>query len=57
MLRTLSHAKGLLFDEKKEEKQLPADKPADPARPETPRVTDVAAETAPAEPVEKKEKA
>jgi len=57
MLRTLSHARGLLFDEKKEETQAAADKPADPAPPETPRTTNVTAETAPAEPVEKKEKA
>ena len=57
MLRTLWHAKGLLFDDKKEETPPAADKPADPAPPETPRVTNVAAETAPAEPAEKKEKA
>jgi hypothetical protein len=57
MLRTLSHAKSLLFDEKKEETQSPADKPADLAPPETPHATDLAAETAPAEPIEKKEKA
>jgi uncharacterized protein DUF3306 len=57
MLRTLSHAKGLLFDDKKEETPRAADKPADPVPPETPRVTEVAAETPPAEPVGKKEKA
>lgn len=57
MLKTLSHARGLLFDEKREEVQPAADKPADPALHETPRVTDIAAETAPAEPAEKKEKA
>jgi len=56
MLRTLSHAKGLLFDEK-EEALPPGGEPADPALPETPRATDLAAETTPAEPVEKKEKA
>ena len=56
MLRTLSHAKGLLFDEK-EEALPPGGEPADPAVPETPRATDLAAETTPAEPVEKKEKA
>ena len=57
MLRTLSHARGLLFDEKKEETQAAADKPTDPALPETPPTTDVTAEAAPADPVEKKEKA
>jgi len=57
MLRTLSHAKSLLFDEKKEEPQPVAGKPADPALPEARHATDLAAEAAPAEPVEKKEKA
>jgi hypothetical protein len=57
MLKTLAHAKGLLFDEKKEEARVTADKPADPALPEPPQATNVAAEAAPAEPVEKKEKA
>lgn len=57
MLRTLSHAKSLLFDEKKEETQSAADRPADLAPPETPHATNIAAETAPAEPPEKKEKA
>jgi len=57
MLRTLSHARGLLFDEKKEETRSAADKPADPALPGTSRATDLAPETAPVEPAEKKEKA
>jgi hypothetical protein len=57
MLRTLSHAKSLLFDEKKEEAQPAAGEPVDPALPETPRAADVTAETTPAQPVEKKEKA
>jgi hypothetical protein len=57
MLRTLAHARGLLFDDKKDETPPAADPSADPARPDTPRVTEVAAETPPAEPVEKKEKA
>ena len=57
MMRTLSHVKGLLFEEKKEETQSAEEKPAGPALPETPPATDVAAETTPAEPVEKKEKA
>jgi len=37
MLRTLSHAKGLLFDEEKEERVPAATRAADPALPETPR--------------------
>ena len=57
MLRTLWHAKGLLFDDKKEETPPAADKSADHALPDMPRVTEGAAETPPAEPVEKKEKA
>ena len=57
MLRTLSHAKGLLFDEKKEETQPVADRPADPALPETSPATNIAAEAPPAEPDGKKEKA
>jgi hypothetical protein len=57
MLRTLSHAKGLLFDEKKEETQPVADRPADPALPETSPATNIAAEAPPAEPAGKKEKA
>jgi Protein of unknown function (DUF3306) len=57
MLRTLAHARGLLFDDKKEETPPAADPSADPAPPDMPRVTEVAAETPPAEPVEKKEKA
>lgn len=57
MLRTLSHARGLLFDGKKEEAQASADKLPDTALPDISRATDLAPETASAEPAEKKEKA
>jgi hypothetical protein len=57
MMRTLSHVKGLLFEEKKEETQSAEEKPGDLALPETPLATNIAAEAPPAEPVEKKEKA
>jgi hypothetical protein len=58
MLRTLSHAKGLLFDDdKKEEAQSAPEEPATSPPLQPPQVTDAAPETAPAEPIEKKEKA
>jgi hypothetical protein len=50
MLRALAHAKGLLFDEEKEEARQAADTPA--ATPEAP----VASGPAPAAPAEKKDK-
>jgi hypothetical protein len=53
MLRALAHAKGLLFDEKKEEAQT---QPERPAIAETPPAAATAAEPAPA-PSEKKDKA
>lgn len=58
MLKTLSHARGLLFDEKKEEEaQSAPEKPTTSPPPQTPQITDAAPEAAPAAPIEKKEKA
>jgi hypothetical protein len=57
MLRTLSHAKGLLFDEKKEEAQSAPQEPTTSPTQPTPQLADAAPETAPAEQIEKKEKA
>jgi uncharacterized protein DUF3306 len=56
MLRTLAHAKGLLFDDKKEEGQPAAEKPLAQSPPEAPRVAESSAEAAPAVPLEKKDK-
>ena len=56
MMRTLAHAKGLLFDDKKDETQPAAEKPAASARAEVPRVAQSAAGAAPAVPIEKKDK-
>ena len=55
MLRTLTHAKRLLFDDEKKEKDEIAQEPAPPALPEAGPAPQ--AKATPAEPVEKKDKA
>jgi hypothetical protein len=52
MLRTLAHARGLLFDEEKEEPKQGADQPAATALPEAP----MASAPEPMAPAEKKDK-
>jgi len=56
MMRTLAHAKNLLFDDKKEEAQPAREKPAALSQVEAPRVAQSAAGAAPAVPIEKKDK-
>lgn len=56
MMKTLAHAKGLLFDDNKDETRPPAEKPAAAPQAGTPRVSQSAAGAAPAAPVEKKDK-
>jgi hypothetical protein len=53
MLRTLAHAKGLLFEEKNEEEQAPAETCAAPAQPP---LANAKPEAAPAVPTEEKDK-
>lgn len=55
MMRTLAHAKGLLFDDKKDE--VKAESPAAPPPSELRPPVDAKVEAAPGVPVEKKEKA
>jgi Protein of unknown function (DUF3306) len=55
MMRTLAHAKGLLFDDKKDEVKV--ESPAAPAPSELRAPADAKVEAAPGVPVEKKEKA
>ena len=56
MMRTLAHAKGLLFDDKKDETQPAAEIPAAPPQAEVPRVAQSAAGAASTVPIEKKDK-
>jgi len=56
MMRTLAHAKGLLFADSKEEPQPTTEKPTGPSQAEAPRVAQSAAGAAPAVPIEKKDK-
>lgn len=55
MLRKLAHAKGLLFDEKDEERES-GEKPASPSSGEAPSLPEQASEQAPVAPIEKKDK-
>jgi hypothetical protein len=55
MLKTLAHAKGLLFDEKDEERE-PGEKPASTPSAGAPLLPEQASEPAPAAPIEKKDK-
>ena len=55
MLRTLAHAKGLLFDEKEEE-QVPREKPAAALPPEALRLSEATPEPTPAATTEKKDR-